>query len=111
MKQAHRLMVAGLVLAAGLLFAAPAHAGLAGWFCCPDGREVHTYSPFNYWTPTMRRAAADLCGRRISVYAPDSHPEIVKSFTVLRYSRCFPAPVPAETLIPLPTPPPESKAR
>jgi hypothetical protein len=101
-------MAAALLLAALLLAPASAKAGpLLDWLhhTCPRP----TYSPFRYWAPGGAYIYDCVHGPRLSVYATNLHPEIPPSFIILKYP-CPPAD-PAATLIPVPTPPPESKSR
>jgi hypothetical protein len=109
MARIHRLTVAGLVLAGGLLPACTVSAGpVANWLGLCDCPPPCYYSPFRYWTPALARAY-DAHRPHLSVYAPDRHPEIPPTYTILRYP-CPPA-LPAATIIATPTPPPESRFR
>jgi hypothetical protein len=85
--------------------------------CCSDDTDhgrTHCpppayYSPFRYWTPALARAYDCCFGPKLSVYAPDRHPEIPPGFKILTYP-CPPA-APSATLIPLPEPPASSRVR
>ena len=101
-----RLGAAAVAVAAVLLGAGTASAGpLWDWLCgdCPPG----SYSPWRYWTPGLARINDHCHGPMISTYAPNRHPEIPADYVILSYP-CPPVP-PGATLIPVPTPPPESK--
>ncbi|MBI1917476.1 MAG: hypothetical protein HYS12_22480 [Planctomycetes bacterium] len=104
-----RLMVAALVLVAGLVPASTAHGGplldCLGIGHCPPP----SYSPFRYWAPRLARVNDCIHGPRLSVYAPDRHPEIPPTFVVLPFP--CPAADPAATIIERPTPPAESAFR
>lgn len=109
MVRVHRLMLATIVLAAGLVSATSANAGpLKDWFLPGDG-QAPSYSPFRYWTPRLARVDDAVHGPRLSVYAPDRHPEIPPSCTILKFSR--PAVDPAATLIEPPSAPASSRFR
>jgi hypothetical protein len=107
MVRLRRLAVAALVIAAGVVCAPTARAGpLWNWL---HGCPQPDYSPVRYWAPAVARAHDEIHGPKISVYPPDRHPEIPPTFEVLPY-RCPPV-APALTIIDVPTPPPESRAR
>ncbi|HKI30964.1 MAG TPA: hypothetical protein VKA46_03805 [Gemmataceae bacterium] len=109
MSRNRRLTGAALVLAAGLLFTGRASAGpLLDWLCHDDCPRP-SYSPFRYWTPGAAYVHDCVHGPWLSVYPPDRHPEIPPSFNILKYP--CPAADAASTLIPVPTPPPESRSR
>jgi hypothetical protein len=74
-------------------------------------RQIPSYSRLHFWAPGLVWCYEDLCGPRLSVYAPDRHPELPPSYLILRYRRRRPAPPPEATLVEVPTPPPESRAR
>lgn len=104
-----RLAVVVLVLAAGVVPAQTASAGsLFGWLC-HDDCPAPSYSRFHYWTPAAARVYGHVCGPRLSVDAPDRHPEIPPTFANLKF-HC-PAADPAETMIEAPLAPETSKAR
>ena len=104
-----RCLVAALVLVAGLVSARTAKAGpLLDWLCCSDCPRP-SYSPFRYWTPGLARVHDCIHGPRLSVYAPDRHPEITPTTLVLPFP--CPAADPADTIIERPTPPRESAFR
>jgi hypothetical protein len=101
------LTAATFALAAVFLTAPQASAGqLWDWLCgnCPPPAY---YSPARYWTPGLARLNDYCHGPKISVYAPNRHPEIPVDYTVLTFP-CPPV-LPGATLIPVPVPPPESK--
>jgi hypothetical protein len=99
----------GLVLVAGLALASSARAGPVLDWLFPDDGPTPAYSCLRYWAPAVGRVQDHFHGPKEAVYAPDRHPEIPVDFTILHY-QC-PAAVPADTLIPVPTPPPESRFR
>jgi hypothetical protein len=107
MRRVRRLTVAACVLAAGLLPAGMAQAGPL-WDCL-HGCAPPDYSPLHYWTPALTRLHDCWHGPHIPLRAPDRHPEVPTGFVILPF-RCPPAD-PAATQVPVPTPPPESKAR
>lgn len=102
-----RLTVTTLVLGATLLSAGVASAGpILDWLgLCQCPRPC--YSPFRYWTPTAARVHDCCHGVHLSVYPPDRHPEIPPTMFIYKY-KCPPVP-PADTIIPVPTPPAESR--
>jgi hypothetical protein len=100
------LVCAGLLAGVGSASSGPWLASI--WH--PDA-QVPSYCPARYWAPNLAWIYDDLCGPRLSVYAPDRHPEVPPRDTVLQYPRWRPAALPAQTIIPTPTPPPESRAR
>jgi hypothetical protein len=61
------------------------------------------YSPWRYWAPALARVYDNHWGPKLSVYAPDRHPEVPLSFNALPF-RCPPADPEATVLVP-PTPP------
>ena len=70
-----RLTLAALALAAGLVTVGAARAGpLASWLN-PCSAPSPSYSPFRYWAPRLARVYDCIHGPRLSVYAPDRHPE------------------------------------
>jgi hypothetical protein len=108
MVRMRHLAVAALVLTAGLVAPNPAGAGPLK-NCLPDDGPYPAYSPLRYWAPGVARTYDDCHGPKLGVYPPDRHPEIVPTYTILKFP-CPPA-LPAATLIPIPTPPAESKFR
>ena len=101
------LFVVGCV--AALLTAGPASAGpILDWFF-PDDTPAPAYSPLRYWAPAAGRAYDNHHGPKVSVHAPDRHPEIAPTCTILTFP--CPAVAPAATLIRPPTAPPESRFR
>ena len=102
-----RLVVAGLVLAAGLWPVASANAGLLDCFGHKDCPKP-SYSPFHYWVPNAVRVYDCVCGPHLDVYAPARHPEIQPDYVILRFP--CPAAEPSATIIEAPLAPPESKA-
>ena len=102
--------IRGLVIAATtLVAAATASAGPFGYWTTPTGDQPASYSPFNYLTPEAVRLHEKHCGPHLSVYAPDRHPEIPATVTILKY--CHPAAEPGATIIEPPTPPATSQFR
>ena len=67
------------------------------------------YSPARYLAPTAARVNDHIHGPRISVYAPDRHPEIPP--TVITIPSSTPAQQPSESLVPAPVAPVTSRAR
>jgi hypothetical protein len=109
MVRVHRLLLAAFVLAAGLVSATPANAGpLRDWFH-PEDAPSPSYSPFRYWTPRLARVNDAAHGPSLNVYAPDRHPEIPPTYTILKFTR--PAIDPAATLIEPPSAPASSRFR
>jgi hypothetical protein len=109
MARIHPLTVAALFLAAALVPTPPASAGFftdwLGHGDCPPP----SYTPLRYWTPELMTVHDCIHGPRLSVYAPNRHPEIPPTVTVLKY-HC-PAAVPTATFVPVPTPPETSRFR
>src|SRR4051794_28720589 len=106
MVRIRRLLVGVVVLVAGLVLAAPARAGsLLDWFGC-GSCPPPSYSRCRFWAPRLARVCDCIHGPRLSVYAPDRHPEIPPTFVNLPFP--CPAANPAETIIARPTPPAES---
>jgi hypothetical protein len=104
-----RRFVVALVVVAGSGPASPAMAGsLLDWLGCGPCPPP-SYCPARYWTPRPARGYDCLCGPRLSVYAPDRHPEITPTFLNIPYP-CPPAD-PVTTIIERPTPPAESAFR
>jgi hypothetical protein len=109
MAQIRTLALAGLVVAAGLVAAAPARAGLlADLFGCGDCPRP-SYSPLNYWAPAAVKASDCIHGPFVPLHAPEIHPDISPGTYMLQYP-CPPV-LPVDTLIPTPTPPATSKFR
>jgi hypothetical protein len=101
----------GLLILPAAVFAllaggAAASAGPFGWIF-PSESQPNSYSPFRYWTPRLERVKDYFHGPKISVYAPDRHPEIPPTFSNLTFP-CAAAD-PASTLIQRAPPPPTSK--
>jgi hypothetical protein len=111
MVRAFRPAVAVLVLVAGLAAPAPAHAGKFWNWLTHGDCDYPSYHSARYWTPELARCYDDHCGPRLSVYAVNLHPDIPPGIWVAQFSKCHPAPDPAATLVPVPTPPPTSQAR
>jgi len=81
-----RILPSAAILVAALLAAqSPASAGpVLDWLChrdCPSP----SYSPARYWTPTLARTYDCVCGPKLSVYAPDRHPEVPPNVVISRY--------------------------
>ncbi len=109
MTRIRRLTIAALLLAAALLPAGPARAGsLLAWLH-HDDCPAPSYTPFRYWTPGLARVSDCVHGPTIDVYPPDTHPEVPPTFIILPY-HC-PAVPPAETVIDVPSPQPDPKAK
>jgi hypothetical protein len=110
-RSVRRWGLVGAALGAVLLGASAADAGSFWcWLCGKDDcPPPASYSPARYWAPGAARINDYCHGPKISVDAPDRHPEIPVDFVILTFP-CPPA-LPAETFIPVPTPPPESKFR
>jgi hypothetical protein len=109
MVRVHRLLSAAIILTAGLVCANTANAGpLRDWFLPEDGQSP-SYSPFRYWTPRLARVNDAVHGPSLNVYAPDRHPEIPPTYTILKFTR--PAVDPAATLIEPPSAPASSRFR
>jgi hypothetical protein len=105
----HKLRLAAIVLATVLGPATSANAGpLRDWFLAEDAPSP-SYSPFRYWTPRLARANDAVHGPSLNVYAPDRHPEITPTYTILKFTR--PAVDPAATLIEPPSAPASSRFR
>ena len=109
MVRLRRLTAAALVFAAALLPAGNASAGPLMDRLVPDDGPEPAYSPLRFWAPTLARLHDKCHGPKLGVYAPDRHPEIPPTYTILK----FPCPPvePAATLIRPPTPPAESRFR
>jgi hypothetical protein len=96
---------AAIAAAMALSFAPACQAGEHGDKDCPP----QLYSPIRYWAPGAARIYDHFYGPRLSVYAPNRHPEVAPTLYVIRY-RC-PA-VPAYDMhVVRQSPPPESKFR
>ncbi len=106
MVRIRRLALAVLVVAAGLVAGSPVGAGPLKDFFCPCDCPPPDYSPLHYWTPGLVRLH-DAHGPKLGVYAPDRHPEIPPTYTILKFP--CPAVDPAATLIEPPTPPATSR--
>jgi hypothetical protein len=77
--------------------------GFGAYDHCP----TPNYSPLNYWAPVVPKVYDRVRGPKIPVYPPDRHPEIAPDCTILPF--CCPPVAPANTFIPVPTPPADSK--
>jgi len=104
-----RLTVAALILAAGLVSTGTASAGPLKDWLFPADAPSPSYSPLHYWAPALERVNDKVHGPKLNVYAPDRHPEIPPTFTILTFSH--PAADPAATIIEPPTPPATSRFR
>jgi hypothetical protein len=106
MTRSSRALSGMLVLALGLTSVGAASAGPP---CGPlaDDCPRSSYSPWRYWAPAMARMHDYFHGPKQDIYAPDRHPEINTTYTILPFS-CPSAP-PAATYIDRPTPPVTSK--
>jgi hypothetical protein len=104
-----RLTVAAVVVAAWWGLPRPARAGSLLEWLGHDKCPPPTYSPFRYWTPAPARVYDCTCGPKLSVYAPDRHPEIPPTYATLNF-KCPPV-TPAETIIEAPLAPEDSRAR
>src|SRR5229473_1041618 len=104
-----RLTLAALVLCAGLVPASTATAGPLKDWLCPSDCPTPSYSPFRYWAPRMARVNDDIHGPKLNVYAPDRHPEITPTHTILKFP--CPAVEPAATVIEPPSAPATSRFR
>jgi hypothetical protein len=103
------LGLATLVLA-GSLLPSPAPAdGPVMSALVPDDTPKPAYSKLRFWAPAVARVNDHIHGPKINVYPPDRHPEIAPTVLMIRY-RC-PAVSPGATIIPVPTPPAESRFR
>ncbi len=109
MAQIRRLMVAAFVLAVGFASTNPASAGPLKDLFCGGDCAAPSYSPWRYWAPRAARVDDNLHGPRLSVEAPDRHPEIPATFTILKFP--CPAVAPAATIIEPPTAPATSRFR
>jgi hypothetical protein len=98
---------AALVFALALAWTSTAKAGPILSWLFPDDGPTPSYSPLRYWAPAAGRVNDTFHGPKLSVYAPDRHPEIAPKFTTLRFPR--PTADPAATIIEPPTPPPSSR--
>jgi hypothetical protein len=81
---------------------------LLGWFFPDDGPEP-AYSCLRYWAPRAGKCYDHFHGLRLDVYPPDRHPEVIPDWIILPFPHL--AADPAETLIPVPTAPAESRFR
>ncbi len=108
MARVRRLTAAALVLVAALGTAGSAKADGFGWFGCRDCPRPD-YSPLNYWAPRAVKASDCIHGPFLPLHAPEIHPDIAPTTYILQYP-CPPV-LPADTLIPVPTPPATSKFR
>ena len=84
-------------------------AGPVGSWLFPDDTLAPAYSPFRYWAPGFGRVYDHFHSPRLSVYAPDRHPEVSPNYAILTFPH--PPVEPAATIFTRPTPPPESKFR
>jgi hypothetical protein len=108
MLRIRRLTVAALLLIGGVVVPNTASAGpLKDFFTPADGQS--SYSPFRFWAPRVAKAHDDVHGPQLSVEAPDRHPEIAPTFTILRFAS--PAVDPAATLFQPPSAPATSRFR
>ena len=106
MVRIRRCTIVVLVLASGLCPASTASAGpLLDWLGLGDCPPP-SYSPCHFWSPAPVRLHDKCQGSGLNVRAPDRHPEIPPTFTILKYP--CPAAFSAATIIEPPTPPPES---
>ncbi len=106
------LAVGMLVLGGGLIAGTRANAGpLQDWLanCRRDCPRPEYYSPARYWTPGLAAVHDCLHGPRLDVHAPDRYPDMPAGTVILSYP-CPPVD-PAATVIPVPTPPADSKFR
>ena len=101
-----RLMVVAVGVGAGSAAGGTAAAG-GIWFG-NDG-QPSSYSPLRFWAPQLGRLNDHVHGPNLNMCAPDRHPENPPTVITLKYP-CRTA-LPAETLIPRPTPPATSPAR
>jgi hypothetical protein len=109
MVRIRRFVVAVVVVVGGLGSARTATAGsLLDWLGCGPCPPP-SYSPCRYWAPGLARVKDCIHGPRLSVYAPDRHPEIPPTFLNIPFP--CPAADPAETIIERPTPPASSAFR
>ncbi len=103
-----RSSLVALGVLVGVLPATQARAGeFWNWLTHSDC-QVPSYHPARYWAPHLARCYDDHCGPRLSAYSPYHEPDGV---WVAKFSKCYPAPDPAATIVPIPTPPPTSQAR
>jgi hypothetical protein len=109
MVRLRRLTAVVLVCAAALLPARAANAGPLMDHLVPDDGPEPAYSRLRFWAPALARLHDKCHGPKLGVYAPDRHPEIPPTTTILTFP--CPAVEPAATLIRPPTPPAESKFR
>jgi hypothetical protein len=107
MVRIRRLLTTALVLAAVLCCARTASAGPILDWLFPDDGPAPTYSLLRYWAPRLGRVNDEVHGPKLSVYAPDRHPEIQPTYTILQFP-CQPV-LPAATIIEPPTPPATSR--
>jgi hypothetical protein len=103
------LTVMALVLAAGLASTSTANASPLKDLSCDGDCAQPSYSPFRYWAARAARLGDNVRGPRLTVEAPDRHPEIPATFTILKFP--CPAVDPAATIIEPPTPPATSRFR
>ena len=97
-----------IAVATSCLGANQAHAGpFFDWFGIFDN-PPSSYSPLRYWAPNAARVN-DHFGPRLSVVAPDRHPEIAPTFTIIKFPSATSPP--AETIIERPAPPATSGSR
>jgi hypothetical protein len=103
-----KLITVAIVVAAGLTSAPRAQAGpILDWLGLGNDAPS-SYSPLHFWAPNVTRTA-DHFGPRVSIYAPERHPEVPPTTSVQTYPTSVATP--AETLIFPPTPPATSTAR
>src|SRR5947209_1703432 len=105
MVRIRRLTIGALLLIAGIANTASAGPFL-NWLAPGDGQPT-SYSPLRFWAPGAARVSDQIHGPKLSVYAPDRHPEIPPTYTILTFP--CPAVPPGATIIEPPTPPPESR--
>ncbi len=99
-----------LALATGLFAAQKAEAGFPLWdYLFTHDPAPAYYSPVRYMAPVAGRVNDHFHGPRISVYAPDRHPEIPPNVTEIPSAK--PYQLPDENLIPVLKAPPTSRAR
>jgi hypothetical protein len=103
----NRPLTVVLIVAAGLLWASTASAGPIMDWLFPDDGPTPSYSPLRYWAPAIGRLHDNCQGPKLGVYAPDRHPEIPPTYTILKFP-CQPVD-PAATIIEPPTPPATSR--
>jgi len=98
----HRMLLVALVLVA--VRTANADDPIPGHYDPPP-----SYCVFRYWTPRLARCYDQCYGPKLSVFAPNRHPEIEPYCIILRYPH--PAVGPPATIIDPPKPPPTSRFR